>query len=211
MTSIAPSGPFQTPLPQQQQQQQQQTQPQQPPQPPQGQSEISTLSWEGDKMCVLLPSLLLVMNNLDNRFNIYIYDYCFKRGYRKTARELLAEAEIPPESMPPINARQGLLFECVFFSFLHHHHHHRFFNLFSFSLCVLFYMLILISQQVVECILGSFPGEIQHGWVGGWAALYPGTWPRSDIDIVFFTMLNRNESISWCKTRQGKAGLANHH
>ncbi|KIK04600.1 hypothetical protein K443DRAFT_92990 [Laccaria amethystina LaAM-08-1] len=100
MTSIAPSGPFQTPLPQQQQQQQQQTQPQQPPQPPQGQSEISTLSWEGDKM-----------------FNIYIYDYCFKRGYRKTARELLAEAEIPPESMPPINARQGLLFECVFFSF----------------------------------------------------------------------------------------------
>jgi len=66
-------------------------------------------------MCVLLPSLLLVMNNLDNRFNIYIYDYCFKRGYRKTARELLAEAEIPPDSIPPINARQGLLFECVFF------------------------------------------------------------------------------------------------
>ncbi|KAF9068433.1 hypothetical protein BDP27DRAFT_1421963 [Rhodocollybia butyracea] len=54
----------------------------------------SPLSWEGDKM-----------------FNIYIYDYCFKRGFRKTARELLAEAEIPPESQPPINARQGLLFE----------------------------------------------------------------------------------------------------
>ncbi|KAF7317793.1 hypothetical protein MKEN_00867200 [Mycena kentingensis (nom. inval.)] len=52
------------------------------------------LSWEGDKM-----------------FNIYIYDYCFKRGFRKTARELLLEADIPQDSTPPINARQGLLFE----------------------------------------------------------------------------------------------------
>ncbi len=48
-----------------------------------------------------------------SRFNIYIYDYCYKRGFRKTARELLAEAEIPPDSQPPINARQGLLFECA--------------------------------------------------------------------------------------------------
>jgi hypothetical protein len=47
------------------------------------------------------------------RFNIYIYDYCFKRGFRKTARELLTEAGIPPDSNPPINARQGLLFEYV--------------------------------------------------------------------------------------------------
>ncbi|THU94912.1 hypothetical protein K435DRAFT_798545 [Dendrothele bispora CBS 962.96] len=54
----------------------------------------TSLSWEGDKM-----------------FNIYIYDYCFKRGYKKTARELLQEAGIPPESHPPIDARQGLLFE----------------------------------------------------------------------------------------------------
>ncbi|KAJ7708749.1 hypothetical protein B0H17DRAFT_999808 [Mycena rosella] len=52
------------------------------------------LSWEGDKM-----------------FNIYIYDYCYKRGFRKTAQELLREAEIPVDSTPPINARQGLLFE----------------------------------------------------------------------------------------------------
>lgn len=44
-------------------------------------------------------------------FNIYIYDYCFKRGYKKTARELLQEADIPHDSKPPINARQGLLFE----------------------------------------------------------------------------------------------------
>ena len=94
-----------------------------------------------------------------------------------------------------------------FSSFLPHHHHHTFF-IFHFS--VLFYMLILTSQQVVECILGSFPGKVQHGRVGGRADLYPGTCPRSDIDIVFFTMLNRNESISCCKTRQGKAGLANH-
>ncbi|KDR80860.1 hypothetical protein GALMADRAFT_60686, partial [Galerina marginata CBS 339.88] len=61
------------------------------------------LSWEGDKM-----------------FNIYIYDYCFKRGFRKTARELLSEAEITTEPTPPINARQGLLFECAaLFSFFH--------------------------------------------------------------------------------------------
>ncbi|KAF5379411.1 hypothetical protein D9615_006498 [Tricholomella constricta] len=52
------------------------------------------LSWEGEKM-----------------FNIYIYDYCFKRGFRKTARELMVEAEIAPDPTPPINARQGLLFE----------------------------------------------------------------------------------------------------
>ncbi|KAG9313234.1 hypothetical protein JVU11DRAFT_6696 [Chiua virens] len=53
-------------------------------------------SWEGDRM-----------------FNIYIYDYCNKRGFRKTARELLAEADIPADSAPPINAKQGLLFEYV--------------------------------------------------------------------------------------------------
>ncbi|KAH8093246.1 hypothetical protein BXZ70DRAFT_1010474 [Cristinia sonorae] len=52
------------------------------------------VSWDGDRM-----------------FNIYIYDYCLKRGYQKTARELLAEADIPAESQPPINAKQGLLFE----------------------------------------------------------------------------------------------------
>ncbi|TFK21776.1 hypothetical protein FA15DRAFT_681963 [Coprinopsis marcescibilis] len=68
-----------------------------PPQPPPPQNDSSpptSLSWEGEKM-----------------FNIYIYDYCFKRGYRKTARELMQEADIPPDSQPPINARQGLLFE----------------------------------------------------------------------------------------------------
>ncbi|KAI0923534.1 hypothetical protein AcW1_006465 [Taiwanofungus camphoratus] len=52
------------------------------------------LSWDGDRM-----------------FNIYIYDYCTKRGFAKTARELVHEADIPPESQPPINAKQGLLFE----------------------------------------------------------------------------------------------------
>ncbi|TFK75047.1 hypothetical protein BDN72DRAFT_853736 [Pluteus cervinus] len=66
----------------------------QQPSPPNDPSSSTQLSWEGDKM-----------------FNIYIYDYCYKRGFRKTARELLQEAEIPPESTPPINAKQGLLFE----------------------------------------------------------------------------------------------------
>ncbi|KAI0737354.1 hypothetical protein C8Q80DRAFT_330501 [Daedaleopsis nitida] len=47
------------------------------------------------------------------RFNIYIYDYCVKRGFQKTAHELMHEAQIPPASHPPINAKQGLLFECV--------------------------------------------------------------------------------------------------
>ncbi|KAI0289576.1 hypothetical protein BC826DRAFT_914267 [Russula brevipes] len=54
------------------------------------------ITWDGDKM-----------------FNIYILDYCKKRGYHKTANQLVAEADIPPESKPPINAQQGLLFESV--------------------------------------------------------------------------------------------------
>jgi collagen type III alpha len=92
------------------------------------------LSWEGDKMCVpiFLTQHIQVCSATavcSHRFNIYIYDYCHKRGFKKTARELLAEADIPADSKPPINARQGLLFEqvvyCplldfsdVFFSFL---------------------------------------------------------------------------------------------
>ncbi|KAF8623150.1 hypothetical protein AX17_007539 [Amanita inopinata Kibby_2008] len=63
--------------------------------PPQSTSSADVpLTWEGDKM-----------------FNIYIYDYCFKRGFKKTARELLQEADLPADAKPPINARQGLLFE----------------------------------------------------------------------------------------------------
>ncbi|KAL4072884.1 hypothetical protein V8B97DRAFT_271670 [Scleroderma yunnanense] len=61
---------------------------------PDSQSTPSQASWEGDKM-----------------FNIYIYDYCTKRGFSKTARELQHEADIPPDSSPPIDAKQGLLFE----------------------------------------------------------------------------------------------------
>ncbi|KAF9563604.1 hypothetical protein CPC08DRAFT_632566 [Agrocybe pediades] len=56
----------------------------------------SNLSWEGDKMRV---------------FNIYIYDYCVKRGFRRTAKELMDEARLPYDAVPPIDARQGLLFE----------------------------------------------------------------------------------------------------
>lgn len=57
------------------------------------------------------PKLKPVLTMFALRFNIYIHDYCFKRGFRKTARELMTEADIPPDSAPPINARQGLLFE----------------------------------------------------------------------------------------------------
>ncbi|KAI0653019.1 hypothetical protein C8Q70DRAFT_656777 [Cubamyces menziesii] len=54
----------------------------------------TALLWEGDRM-----------------FNIYIHDYCMKRGFLRTAHELVNEANIPPLSTPPINAKQGLLFE----------------------------------------------------------------------------------------------------
>ncbi|KAF8475290.1 hypothetical protein DFH94DRAFT_118906 [Russula ochroleuca] len=64
--------------------------PQQPPMP----THSDQITWDGDKM-----------------FNIYILDYCKKRGYRKTANELVIEADISPDSKPPINAQQGLLFE----------------------------------------------------------------------------------------------------
>lgn len=72
-------------------------------------------SWEGDRMSVFIsvrfpgrPSRYFPPSR---RFNIYIYDYCTKRGFHKTATELLNEANIPPQSSPPINAKQGLLFE----------------------------------------------------------------------------------------------------
>ena len=52
------------------------------------------------------------------RFNVYIHDYFLKRGFRKAAKELVQEAEIGSDASPPINARQGFLFEYAFFSFL---------------------------------------------------------------------------------------------
>ncbi|CCM01331.1 uncharacterized protein FIBRA_03380 [Fibroporia radiculosa] len=60
----------------------------------QADSPSNAQSWDGDKM-----------------FNIYIYDYCLKRGYTKTAEALVHDAAITPDSQPPINAKQGLLFE----------------------------------------------------------------------------------------------------
>ncbi|KAG6909794.1 hypothetical protein DXG01_015287 [Tephrocybe rancida] len=63
------------------------------PTPPQLDNSPQSLSWEGEKMSVVSPLSV------------------HPRGFRKTARELMAEAEISPDSNPPINARQGLLFE----------------------------------------------------------------------------------------------------
>ncbi|KAF7416026.1 Transcriptional activator flo8 [Pleurotus ostreatus] len=88
VTQQQQSGP--TPQPLQQQQPQQQQLKLNPSDPNPG----AALSWEGDRM-----------------FNIYIYDYCHKRGFLKTAQELLSEADLPPDATPPINAKQGLLFE----------------------------------------------------------------------------------------------------
>ena len=59
-----------------------------------------------------LPHLKLSFSNR-NRFNVYIHDYFVKRGFRKAAKELVIEADIGNDAAPPINARQGFLFECV--------------------------------------------------------------------------------------------------
>ncbi|KAF8496084.1 hypothetical protein BU17DRAFT_18539, partial [Hysterangium stoloniferum] len=59
------------------------------------------ISWEGDRM-----------------FNVYIHDYFLKRGFLKAAKELESEADIANDATPPINARQGFLFECG--SFYHY-------------------------------------------------------------------------------------------
>jgi hypothetical protein len=45
------------------------------------------------------------------RFNIYLLDYCKKRGYHKTATQLVIEAHMPPGTKPPIDTRHGLFFE----------------------------------------------------------------------------------------------------
>ena len=69
------------------------------------------LLWDGDKMFVgpvfnnFIAFLTLLL-----RLHYYIYDYLFKRGYRKAASALMAEAKICPDT-PPINVRQGFLFE----------------------------------------------------------------------------------------------------
>lgn len=81
------------------------------------QAESEELSWEGDRMYVAniysYLSSFIIFQILFYRFNIYIYDYCFKRGYRETARALVNEADLRNDTLPPINAKQGLLFECV--------------------------------------------------------------------------------------------------
>jgi hypothetical protein len=91
------------------------------------------------------------------RFNIYILDYCKKRGYHKTATQLVTEADIPPESKPPINAQQGLLFESV-----------------SSLLSLALRSPLIRSSQVVECLLGSLSSEKQWRWFGRRNPLHQG-------------------------------------
>lgn len=55
---------------------------------------------------------LVISTQVHRRFNIYIWDYCTKRGYPRTARELAEEAKLSDPN-PPINAKQGLLYEYV--------------------------------------------------------------------------------------------------
>lgn len=104
--------------------------------------------------CELSISPVNGLANARHRFNIYIYDYCNKRGFHKTANALLSEADIPEESQPPINAKQGLLFEYVII-----HNMHTFTD---------------SADQVVERVLGSVHSEEQWAWFGGCVALHSG-------------------------------------
>lgn len=76
----------------------------------------SSHMWDGEEMCVHISLLSIVSSpqRPSQRFNVYIYDYCTKRGYNKTARCLEEEACIPQDNRrPPIDAKQGLLYEQV--------------------------------------------------------------------------------------------------
>lgn len=78
--------------------------------------ELLETTWDGDRMYILSSLLswrecwLTPVWRLC-RFNIYIHDYCVKHGYILTARALMQEAQIQDAALPPINAKQGLLFE----------------------------------------------------------------------------------------------------
>ena len=77
-------------------------------------SHATPLVWEHDKMWAGRVACAAVSPGLSaspRRLNVYILDYFQKRGFAKSARELVEEAEI--ERKPPIDARQGLLYECV--------------------------------------------------------------------------------------------------
>lgn len=77
------------------------------------------------------------LTSINNRFNIYIYNHFNKRGFRETTQKLMQEAEIAPDSTPPINTKQVLLFGYA-------------------QLCLsLSYPVVNHPYlQVVECILG---------------------------------------------------------
>jgi hypothetical protein len=122
------------------------------------------------------------------RFNIYIYDYCNKRGFRKTARELLAEAEIPPDSAPPINAKQGLLFESVpAFLALSPHLNRPF--------------------QVVECLLGAFHRQEQWLGNGGCYGLHPGMYTGAVLPLLP-TNVDHQHQMQQANLRQGSRPLS---
>ncbi|KLO11506.1 hypothetical protein SCHPADRAFT_941990 [Schizopora paradoxa] len=86
-----------------QQQHQQHPPPSQTPSHEHSHTASETDPWDGD--------------NGDRMFNIYIWDYCNKRGYKKTCQDLQEEAKLGNEFHPPIDAKQGLLYECVLLPF----------------------------------------------------------------------------------------------
>lgn len=84
-------------------------------------SSTEDLNWDDDKWSVLFAyssslRLIILFSYLISlcvsfRFNVYIWDYCVKRGYSNTARGLVEEAKLGPNPRPPIDAKQGLLYE----------------------------------------------------------------------------------------------------
>lgn len=45
------------------------------------------------------------------RLNVYIYDYCRKRNFQQSARAFFLEAQVPAETIVPIDAPEGFLYE----------------------------------------------------------------------------------------------------
>ncbi|KAL1739564.1 hypothetical protein HDZ31DRAFT_77507, partial [Schizophyllum fasciatum] len=56
------------------------------------------------------PSISEVIWEGDHMFNVYVHDYCMKRGFNRTADALKEDAELG-DIVPPIQTKQGFIFE----------------------------------------------------------------------------------------------------
>ena len=83
------------------------------------------------------------------------------RGYVRTARILSEEAGVPLDSQPPINAKQGLLFECVFSPPPSHAD------------------LDCNIPKMVVCLLGPFHSQEQQCRIPRCPRVHTGAYPRT--------------------------------